>query len=81
MKRLLIVSFMTVAAGVLSGCGDPAPSVPLAPDQKMPDTSKMTPEEIQKLHSEGSAGGSDRSTAGAAAPPANRGGDTPPDRQ
>lgn len=37
----------------LTGC-DPAPSTPIAPDQKLPDTSKMTPEEVQRLHSQGS---------------------------
>jgi len=41
-----------VAAGILAGC-DPAPSTQLAPDQPMPDTSKMSPEEIAKLHDVG----------------------------
>ena len=78
MKRL-IVPILVLAAGVLVGCGDPAPSVPIAPDQKMPDTSKMSPEEIQKLHQEGSAGGSDRGQAAAPGGGAAHG-DTPTDR-
>ena len=77
MKRLLILSLL---AAFLVGCGDPAPSTPLAPDQAMPDTSKMSAEEIQKLHQAGSAGGSDRGVPGAAATPTSPSGATPSDR-
>jgi hypothetical protein len=76
--RRLILPVLALVAGILVGCGDPAPSVPLAPDTKMPDTSKMSPEEIQKLHQAGSAGGSDRGQAPAAGGAAH--GDTPADR-
>jgi hypothetical protein len=69
LMRKLVFPIFALAIGVLAGCGDPAPSIPVAPDQKMPDTSKMSPEEIQKLHQEGSAGGSDRGQT-----PADRGG-------
>jgi hypothetical protein len=45
MRRVLLIAF---AAGLLAGC-EPAPSTPLAEDKKMPDTSKMSKEEIDKL--------------------------------
>ncbi|MGV3615462.1 MAG: hypothetical protein ACO1SV_09035 [Fimbriimonas sp.] len=51
MKRTYL--FVIVAgAALLAGC-DPGPSVPIAPDAKMPDTSKMSQEEIMKLREEG----------------------------
>ena len=46
-----------LAAGLLAGCGEPAPSVPLAPDKKLPDVSKMSPEESQKLLDQDHAAG------------------------
>jgi hypothetical protein len=76
-RKLLILG----AAGMLGifalgGC-DPAPSTPIAPDQKLPDTSKMTPAEIEQLHNQGSAG-----RGGVSAPATGvTHGDTPPDRQ
>lgn len=80
-RKLSLLAIALFAAGILAGC-EPAPSTPLAPDQKLPDTSKMTPEEISKMHSEASAGGSDRQVQpsnGGGAPEGH--GDTPADRQ
>lgn len=51
MKRLLLP--LALLAGIAATGCDPAPSTPLAPDAKLPDTSKMTPEEIAKLREEG----------------------------
>lgn len=51
MKRLLFLAIVVVGA-MVAGC-DPAPSVPLAPDAKLPDTSKMSADEIAKLRQEG----------------------------
>lgn len=59
---------LVVLGVLLAGC-EPAPSVPLAPDKPLPDTSKMSAEEIQKLHQAGSEG-TDRAAE-----------NTPPDRQ
>jgi|GEM_PF-7072060 len=38
-----------IAVTVLFGCGDPAPSTPLAPEQKMPDISKLPPDQVNKM--------------------------------
>lgn len=70
--QLLMWSFRWLTIGLvgllLAGC-EPSPSVPLAPDKPLPDTSKMSDEEIQKLHQSGSEG-TDRASE-----------NTPPDRQ
>jgi hypothetical protein len=47
MKKLFIP---LLAAGLLSGCGDPAPSTPLAPDIPPPDTSKISQADIDNFH-------------------------------
>jgi hypothetical protein len=39
----------------MAGC-EPGPSEPLAPDAKLPDTSKMSPDEIAKLRQQGAEG-------------------------
>lgn len=54
MKRLFLLALIVVG-GAMAGC-DPAPSEPLAPDAKLPDTSKMSPDEIAKLRQQGSEG-------------------------
>jgi len=78
MIRRYILPALIIAAGVLSGC-DPAPSTKLAPDQPMPDTSKMSQEEINKLHSAGSAAGAN--SAGSKLTPVDHtAGNTPSDR-
>lgn len=46
--RRLAPFLLPLAVGLLSGC-DPAPSTQLAPDQKPPDTSKMTPEQVDAM--------------------------------
>ena len=38
-----------LALGLLAGCGDPPPSTTLAPEQKMPDVSKMSDAEVAKM--------------------------------
>jgi len=48
MRRVCTLIIATLAAGVLVGC-DPAPSTPLAPDKPMPDASKMSSQDIDKL--------------------------------
>jgi len=50
MRRLLLPFIALVAAGLLSGCGDPPPSTPLAPDVPAPDTSKISQADIDKFH-------------------------------
>jgi len=77
MKKGLILIATLVAAGVLSGC-DPAPSTKLAPDQPMPDTSKMSQADIEKLHNAGSAAGAN--SAGSQPVVDHATGNTPPDR-
>ncbi len=52
MKRLSLLALIVVG-GAATGCA-PGPSEPLAPDAKLPDTSKMSPEEIAKLRQQGS---------------------------
>ncbi|AIE86517.1 hypothetical protein [Fimbriimonas ginsengisoli] len=78
LRRALLA--LAVAAGVLAGC-EPAPSTPLAPDQPMPDTSKMSQEEINKLHNQPS--GTDAGRAGGAPPLSTsaHSDNTPADRQ
>ncbi|MBI1334147.1 MAG: hypothetical protein JST12_08080 [Armatimonadetes bacterium] len=76
MDRKLLICL--VAGLTVAGCGS-GTSTPIAPDQQMPDTSKMSADEVQKLHSEGSA-------TEKGAPPANNPmttdhGYTPADRQ
>lgn len=61
MRTLAAFLALAVVGGVLTGCGDPPPSTPLAPEKPLPDTSKMTPEEIAKLHGGGNSGPADRS--------------------
>lgn len=50
---LLLIPF---AAGLLSGCGDPAPSTKLAPDKPAPDASKMSPEQVDAMLKQNGAG-------------------------
>ena len=50
MTRFPILGLAVLIAAAIAGCGDPAPSTPLAPDQALPDTSKMSTEEINTLH-------------------------------
>lgn len=49
MRKLPLLLTALVAAGILSGCGDPAPSTPLAPDQKPLDASKMSKDDVDKM--------------------------------
>lgn len=66
MRRLLTLPFLA-AAFLLGGCGDPAPSTPVAPDQApLPDASKMTKEEVDAAHNAASQIGSDRGAPGGA---------------
>jgi len=76
MKKGLTLLAIAVVAGVLSGC-DPGPSTKLAPDQPMPDTSKMSQADIEKLHNAGSATGAN--SAGSQ-PVDHATGNTPADR-
>ncbi|GEM_PF-5306392 len=48
-KALVALLLAALAAGLLSGCGDSAPSTTLAPDKPAPDTSKMSSAEMDKL--------------------------------
>lgn len=52
-----------LAAVVVAGCANSAPSTPLAPDVQLPDTNKMSQDEINKLHSQGSSAKEDRAEA------------------
>ena len=45
-KRLAILA---LAAGYVAGCGDPPPSTTLAPEQKLPDVSKMSPDQVDHM--------------------------------
>lgn len=47
MKRLCFL--LVLIAGALAGCGDPAPSTPIAPDVPQPDASKFSQEDINKF--------------------------------
>lgn len=76
-KLLIFGAAGLLAVFSLAGC-DPAPSTPIAPDQKLPDTSKMTPEEIQQLHGQGSGSGRNAQTQPGTPPGPH---DTPADRQ
>ena len=49
MKRL----FFLLVAGLVVGCGDPAPSTLIAPDVPAPDTSKISQEEISRSKANG----------------------------
>ncbi len=87
MRKSILALIVVAAMAAVVGCNG-GTSVPVAPDKPLPDTNKMTPEEIQKLHSEGSAGGSDRQRTdqpagqpgGAPGRPGAGRGDTPADR-
>ncbi|CAN5609307.1 hypothetical protein BH11ARM2_BH11ARM2_19640 [soil metagenome] len=61
MKPTLFLAILILAAGLLVGCGDPAPSTKLAPEQKLPDVSKMSPDQVDKMlkadHDAGRANG------------------------
>ena len=46
MRRLDVLSFVVLAIGIVSGCGDPPPSTTLAPDKPMLDASKMSAADI-----------------------------------
>lgn len=59
MRTAPIVAFAALAA-ILCGCGDPAPSTPLAPDIPPPDTSKFSQEDINRFHEKDGARGPDR---------------------
>ena len=56
MKRLCILALPILATGIVSGCGDPAPSTTLAPDKAMPDVSKMSDADIAKMRQQDHAG-------------------------
>ncbi|MBN9500492.1 MAG: hypothetical protein BGO01_07780 [Armatimonadetes bacterium 55-13] len=58
--RFVSYLFCLAVAALLTGCGDPAPSTPLAPDQPAPDTSKFSQADIDKFHQQEAAQGSDR---------------------
>ncbi|MGV3615546.1 MAG: hypothetical protein ACO1SV_09455 [Fimbriimonas sp.] len=45
---------------VLAGCGDPAPSTPIAPDVPAPDASKFSQADIEKSKQGDAARGPDR---------------------
>ncbi len=91
MRKVCLLFTSLIAACLIGGCGD-SPSTQLAPDKPLPDTSKMSDAEIQKLHEQASAGGSDRaggnSSKSSGPPPgvvpgqpgAGRPGNTPGDR-
>ncbi|CAN5394688.1 hypothetical protein BH11ARM2_BH11ARM2_10540 [soil metagenome] len=51
-RQLLILAVLATGLVGLAGC-DPAPSTKLAPDVKMPDTSKMTGAEIMRMKNGG----------------------------
>lgn len=55
MKPLLALLCLAATSAALVGC-DPAPSTTLAPDKPAPDTSKLSPEEMDKLVKEKSSG-------------------------
>ena len=57
--RHLNLSLALLAAGLLAGCGDPAPSTPVAPEQKLPDISKMSKEEQDEIFKKSRDGGRD----------------------
>lgn len=46
MKRIFLLGLL--AAGLLAGC-EPTPSTTLAPEQKLPDVSKMPPDQVDKM--------------------------------
>ena len=46
--RRILWPLLVLASGLVAGC-DPAPSVPLAPDQKPPDTSKMSSADMDRM--------------------------------
>jgi len=56
MRRVSELAVVLFAVGLLFGC-EPTPSTPLAPDKPMPDASKMSSQDIDKLlqknHEEG----------------------------
>ncbi|RYG75373.1 hypothetical protein EON77_11275 [bacterium] len=55
MRVLSILVLVALASALLGGCGS-APSTPLAPDKVPPDTSKMSPEDVEKLLKQNGAG-------------------------
>jgi len=63
MRRLIIPLSAIVVMGFVAGC-EPAPSTPLAPDVKVPDTSKMSPAEIERIHNAANGVEADRKPAG-----------------
>jgi hypothetical protein len=45
-----------LGVALIAGCGDPAPSTPIAPDKPPLDGSKMSKEELDRLHQAENAG-------------------------
>lgn len=52
MKSALPLLLATASIATLSGCGDPAPSTKIAPDQPPMSMSKMSPEDLKKIESQ-----------------------------
>lgn len=46
MRKLCLFALFPFAVGLVSGCGDPAPSTPLAPDKPMPDAKEMSAADV-----------------------------------
>ena len=44
----VVVPVVALAVALLAGC-NAAPSTPLAPDQKPPDASKMSPQDVDRM--------------------------------
>ncbi|RYG28369.1 hypothetical protein EON81_28635 [bacterium] len=63
MKRISLSLALALLVGtILAGC-DPKPSVPIAPDVKEPDMSKMTKEDILRMKNSSGSGTNAANTA------------------